>query len=100
MICLDFDWQIEEFAVYCHSTQLRENPGASYEQTRPCPCLRQTSPGTLLPQYRKGTEILFPEILSRKFRLFSLVLQKSRRGFLYPGEISLLEEEGDLWYHI
>ena len=22
MICLDFDWQIDEFMVYCRSTQL------------------------------------------------------------------------------
>ena len=24
MKCLDFDWQINEFMVYCRSTQLRE----------------------------------------------------------------------------
>ena len=23
MICLDFDWQIDEFMVYCRSSQLR-----------------------------------------------------------------------------
>jgi len=29
---LDFDWQINEFMVYCRSTQLREKSMASYEQ--------------------------------------------------------------------
>lgn len=29
----DFDWQIDEFMVYCRSTQLREKTMASYEQT-------------------------------------------------------------------
>ena len=33
MICLDFDWQIDEFMVYCRSTQLREKAMKSYEQT-------------------------------------------------------------------
>ena len=33
MICLDFDWQINEFMVYCRSTQLREKTMSSYEQT-------------------------------------------------------------------
>ena len=33
MICLDFDWQIDEFMVYCRSTQLREKTMKSYEQT-------------------------------------------------------------------
>ncbi len=33
MICLDFDWQIDEFMVYCRSTQLRERSMKSYEQT-------------------------------------------------------------------
>ena len=33
MKCLDFDWQINEFMVYCRSTQLREKSMASYEQT-------------------------------------------------------------------
>ncbi len=33
MICLDFDWQIDEFMVYCRSTQLREKSMKSYEQT-------------------------------------------------------------------
>lgn len=32
-ICLDFDWQIDEFMVYCCSTQLREKTMLSYEQT-------------------------------------------------------------------
>ena len=32
MKCLDFDWQINEFMVYCRSTQLREKSMASYEQ--------------------------------------------------------------------
>ena len=33
MICLDFDWQIDEFMVYCRSTQLREKTMLSYERT-------------------------------------------------------------------
>ena len=33
MKCLDFDWQINEFMVYCRSTQLRERTMYSYEQT-------------------------------------------------------------------
>ena len=33
MICLDFDWQIDEFMVYCRSTQLRDRTMYSYEQT-------------------------------------------------------------------
>ncbi len=33
MKCLDFDWQIDEFMVYCRSTQLREKTMLSYEQT-------------------------------------------------------------------
>lgn len=33
MKCLDFDWQIDEFMVYCRSTQLREKTMKSYEQT-------------------------------------------------------------------
>ena len=33
MICLDFDWQIDEFMVYCRSAQLRDNTMKSYEQT-------------------------------------------------------------------
>ena len=33
MICLDFDWQIDEFMVYCRSTQLRHQTMKSYEQT-------------------------------------------------------------------
>ena len=32
MKCLDFDWQINEFMVYCRSTQLREKTMASYGQ--------------------------------------------------------------------
>ena len=32
MICLDFDWQIDEFMVYCRNTQLREKAMNSYEQ--------------------------------------------------------------------
>ena len=28
----DFDWQINEFMIYCRSTQLREKSMASYEQ--------------------------------------------------------------------
>ena len=37
MKCLDFDWQINGFMVYCRSIQLREKSMASYEQN-----LRQT----------------------------------------------------------
>ena len=33
MLNTDFDWQIDEFMVYCRSTQLREKTMASYEQT-------------------------------------------------------------------
>ncbi len=33
MICMDFDWQIDEFMVYCRSAQLREKSMKSYEQT-------------------------------------------------------------------
>lgn len=33
MICLDFDWQIDEFMVYCRSTQLRPQTMKRYEQT-------------------------------------------------------------------
>ena len=33
MKCLDFDWQINEFMVYCRSTQLRKKSMKSYEQT-------------------------------------------------------------------
>ena len=33
MICLDFDWQIDEFMVYCRSAQLRDKTMKSYEQT-------------------------------------------------------------------
>lgn len=33
MICLDFDWQIDEFMVYCRSTKLRPQTMKSYEQT-------------------------------------------------------------------
>lgn len=32
MICLDFDWQIDEFMVDCRSTQLRPQTIKSYEQ--------------------------------------------------------------------
>ncbi len=32
MKCLNFDWQINEFMVYCRSTQLREKTMLSYEQ--------------------------------------------------------------------
>ncbi len=31
-ICLDFDWQTNEFMLYCRSTQLREKTMLSYEQ--------------------------------------------------------------------
>lgn len=30
---LEFDWQIDEYMVYCRSKQLREKTMASYEQT-------------------------------------------------------------------
>ena len=30
MKCLDFDWQINEFMVYCRSTQLREKSMMAY----------------------------------------------------------------------
>ena len=33
MKCYDFDWQINEFMIYCRSTQLRERTMYSYEQT-------------------------------------------------------------------
>lgn len=33
MICMDFDWQIDEFMVYCRSAQLHEKSIKSYEQT-------------------------------------------------------------------
>lgn len=33
MICLDFDWEIDEFLVYCRSAQLRPKTMKSYEQT-------------------------------------------------------------------
>lgn len=33
MNCLDFDWQINEFMVYCRSIQLRDKTTKSYEQT-------------------------------------------------------------------
>ena len=33
MICLDFDWQIDEFMVYCRASQLRPQTMKSYEQT-------------------------------------------------------------------
>ena len=33
MKCLDFDWQTNEFMIYCRSTQLRERTMYSYEQT-------------------------------------------------------------------
>ena len=34
MISLDFDWQTNEFMVYCRSTQLREYAMLSYEQAQ------------------------------------------------------------------
>ena len=34
MKCLDFDWQINEFMIYCRSTQLREKSMASYDQSK------------------------------------------------------------------
>ena len=33
MKCYDFDWQINEFMIYCRSTQLRDRTMYSYEQT-------------------------------------------------------------------
>lgn len=33
MTNLSFDWQIDEYMVYCRSKQLREKTMASYEQT-------------------------------------------------------------------
>lgn len=33
MICLDFDFQIDEFFLYCRSSQLRPKTLKSYEQT-------------------------------------------------------------------
>ena len=33
MICLDFEWQTNEFMVYCRTTQLREKSMMAYEQT-------------------------------------------------------------------
>ena len=33
MISLDFEWQTNEFMLYCRSTQLREKTMSSYEQT-------------------------------------------------------------------
>ena len=32
-ICLDFDWQTNEFMLYCRTSQLREKTMLSYEQT-------------------------------------------------------------------
>ena len=32
-ICLNFDWQTNEFMLYCRTTQLREKTMLSYEQT-------------------------------------------------------------------
>ena len=32
MKCLDYDWQTNEFMLYCRSTQLREYAMLSYEQ--------------------------------------------------------------------
>ena len=32
MICLDFDWQIDEFMVYCRTTQLSKKSMMAYEQ--------------------------------------------------------------------
>ena len=32
MKCLDFDWQINEFMVYCRTTQLSEKSMMAYEQ--------------------------------------------------------------------
>ena len=32
-ICLDFDWQTNEFMLYCRTTQLREKSMMAYEQT-------------------------------------------------------------------
>ena len=33
MISLDFDWQINEFMLYCRTTQLREKSMMAYEQS-------------------------------------------------------------------
>ena len=33
MKCYDFEWQINEFMIYCRSTQLRDRTMYSYEQT-------------------------------------------------------------------
>ena len=33
MICLDFDWQTNEFMLYCRTTQLREKSMMAYEQS-------------------------------------------------------------------
>ncbi|MBP3304346.1 MAG: hypothetical protein J6L24_00070 [Oscillospiraceae bacterium] len=33
MICLDFNWQIDEFWVYCRIAQLRPRTMKNYEQT-------------------------------------------------------------------
>ncbi len=33
MISLDFDWQTNEFMLYCRTTQLREKSMMAYEQT-------------------------------------------------------------------
>ena len=32
MVNMDFDWQIDEFMIYCRSKQLRERTMLSYEQ--------------------------------------------------------------------
>ena len=39
MICLDFDWQIDEFMVYCRSTQLRKK--RCFLMNKPCDYLRR-----------------------------------------------------------
>ena len=33
MLCLDFDWQTNEFMLYCRTTQLREKSMMAYEQS-------------------------------------------------------------------
>ena len=33
MICLDFEWQANEFMLYCRTSQLREKSMMAYEQT-------------------------------------------------------------------
>ena len=33
MISLDFDWQTNEFMLYCRTTQLREKSMMAYEQS-------------------------------------------------------------------